>query len=42
LNSGVESRPGIKDKVKVEKLLNTIDISNHIANNYSVFDEELS
>ena len=42
VNSGVESQPGIKDKVKVEKLFNTIENSNHIANNRSVFDRELS
>ena len=42
VNSGVESKPGIKDKVKVEKLFNTIENSNHIANNRSVFDGELS
>ena len=42
VNSGVESKPGIKDKVKVEKLFNAIENSNHIANNRSVFDRELS
>ena len=41
VNSGVESKPGIKDKVKVEKLFNTIENSNHIANNRCVFDGEL-
>ena len=42
VNSGVESKPGIKDKVKVEKLFNTIENSNYIANNRCVFDGELS
>ena len=42
VNSGVESKPGIKDKLKVEKLFNTIENSNHIANNRCVFDGELS
>ncbi len=42
VNSGVESKPGIKDKVKMEKLFNTIENSHHIANNRSVFDRELS
>ena len=42
VNSGVESKPGIKDKVKVEKLFNTIENSSHIANNRSVFDGKLS
>ena len=37
VNSGVESRPGIKDKIKVEKLFNTIKYSNHIINNRRVF-----
>ena len=41
VNSGVESKPGIKDKLKVQKLFNTIENSNHIANNRSVFDGEL-
>ena len=42
ISSGVESEPGIKDKVKVEKLFNAIENSNHIANNRCVFDGELS
>jgi len=42
VNSGVESEPRIKDKVKVEKLFNTIEQSNQIAHNYCVFDGELS
>ena len=42
VNSGVESEPGIKDKVELEKLFNTIENSNYIANNRCVFDGELS
>ena len=42
VNSGVESEPGIKDKMKVEKLFNIIEKSNHIANNRCVFDGQLS
>ena len=42
VNSGVESEPGIKDKVKVEKLFNTIEQSHHIAHNSCIFDGELS
>ena len=42
ISSGVESEPGIKDKVKVEKLFNTIEQSHHIAHNYCIFDGELS
>ena len=42
VNSGVESEPGIKDKVKVEKLFNTIEQVHHIAHNRCVFDGELS
>ena len=42
VNSGVESKPGIKDKVKVEKLFNTIENSNHIANNRFVFTGRLN
>ena len=42
VNSGIESEPGIKDKVKVEKLFNTLEKSNYIANNRYVFDEKLS
>ena len=42
VNSCVESEPGIKDKVKVEKLFNAIENSNHIANNRCVFDGKLS
>ncbi|SVC07767.1 uncharacterized protein METZ01_LOCUS260621, partial [marine metagenome] len=42
VNSGVESEPGIKDKVKVEKLFNTIEQLHHSAPNRCVFDGELS
>jgi len=42
VSSGVESEPGIKDQVKVEKLFNTIEKSHHIANNSCVFDGKLS
>ncbi len=42
VNSGVESEPGIKDKVKVEKLFNTIKQSHHSAHNRCVFNGELS
>ncbi len=42
VNSGVESEPGKKDKVKVEKLFITMGNSNHIANNRCVFAGELS
>ena len=42
VNSGIESEPGIKDKVKVEKLFNTLENSNYIANNRCVFDGKLS
>jgi len=42
ISSGVESEPGIKDKVKVEKLFNTIEQSHHIAHNRCVFNGELS
>ena len=41
VNSGIESEPGIKDKVKVEKLFNTIENSNYITNNCCVFGGEL-
>ena len=37
VNSGVESKLGIKDKVKVKKLFNTIENLNYVANNRSVF-----
>ena len=42
VNSGVESEPGIKDKVKVGKLFNTIKQSHYNAHNRCVFDGELS
>ena len=42
VNSGVELKPGVKDKVKVEKLFNTIENSNYINNNRCVFGEQLS
>ena len=42
VNSGVESEPGIKDKVELKKLFNIIENSNYIANNRCVFDGELS
>jgi len=42
VNSGVESESGIKDRMKVKKLFNTIESSNHIANSRCVFDRELS
>ena len=42
VNSGVESEPGIKDKVKMKKLFDTIENSNHIAKkNRYVFDGNL-
>ena len=41
VNSGVELEPGVKDKVKVEKLFNTIGNSNHFTNDYCVFGGEL-
>ena len=42
VNSGVESEPGIKDKVKVEKLFDTIENSKHITSECSVFSGEFS
>ena len=42
ISSGIESELGIKDKVKVEKLFNTIEQSHHIAHNRCVFNGELS
>ena len=42
VNSGIESEPGIKDNVKVEKLFNTLENSNYIANNRCVFEGKLS
>jgi len=41
VNSGVESEPGIKNKVKMEKLFNSIENSNHIDTDRCVFDREL-
>ena len=41
VNSGVEIESGVKDKVKVEKLFNTIENSNYITNNCCVFGGEL-
>ena len=41
VNSGVELEPGVKDKVKVERLFNTIENSNYITNNCCVFGGEL-
>ena len=41
VNSGVELEPGVKDKVKVEKLFNTIENSNHSTNKRCVFGGEL-
>ena len=41
VNSGVELEPGVKDKVKVEKLFKTIENSNNITNNCCVFGGEL-
>ena len=40
VNSCVEIEPGVKDKLKMEKLFNTIKNSNHITNNHSVFGKE--
>ena len=37
VNSGVESKQGVKDKEKVAKLFHAIENINHIANNCSVF-----
>ena len=41
VNSGVESKVGIKDSVKVEKLFNTLGNLNYITNNCSVFAKNL-
>ena len=41
VNSGVESERGVKDKVKVEKLFDTIENLNHITNNRCVFSGNL-
>ena len=40
VNSGVELKPGVKDRVKIEKLFNTIEYSNHITSNHCVFNGE--
>jgi phosphoribosylanthranilate isomerase len=42
VNSGVESEPGVKDKVRVEKLFNTLGNTDYIANNCCVFSGKLS
>ena len=42
VNSGVELKPGIKDKMKVEKLFKAIETSNYFANNRSILCRELS
>ena len=42
VNSGVELEPGIKDKMKIIELFNSIKNINHVANNCSVFGRELS
>ena len=41
VNSGVESKQGVKDKEKVAKLFHAIENIKHIANNYSVFGRGL-
>ena len=42
VNSGVELEPGIKDKMKIIELFDSIKNINHITNHCSVFDRELS
>ena len=42
VNSGVELKPGIKDKMKIIKLFNSIQNVNHVTNNRSIFGRELS
>jgi len=37
VNSGVELKPGVKDKVKIEKLFNAIENSNHITKDHCMF-----
>jgi len=42
VNSYVELEPGVKDKLKMEKLFNTIKNLTHITSHYSVFGGKLS
>ena len=42
VNSGVELEPGIKDKMKIIELFNSIKNINLVTNNCSVFDREIS